>query len=91
MSCVYCGAEPSQPFSPYYDFPVCRSCGIAQHQALEQIAQMTRPVPGAFVTRAREADEKEEPEGEVVEEGAPGTQPRAEAARHAGRQTALSD
>jgi hypothetical protein len=42
--CVYCGTEPTQPFSPDYEFPVCRSCGIRQHEALSEIAQMVRPM-----------------------------------------------
>ena len=42
--CVYDGSEPSQPFSPDFDYPVCRRCGIRQHEALERIAQMVRPV-----------------------------------------------
>jgi hypothetical protein len=42
--CSLCGAEPTQPFSPDFDFPVCRACGIRQHEALERIARMVRPV-----------------------------------------------
>jgi hypothetical protein len=42
--CSYCGAEPTQPFSRAFDFPVCRACGVAQHDALERIAQEARPV-----------------------------------------------
>ena len=42
--CSCCGATPSQPFSENFDFPVCRACGILQHQALERIAQMVRPM-----------------------------------------------
>lgn len=43
-ACVYCGGLPTQPFTPEFDFPVCRSCGILQHEALERIAKMARPV-----------------------------------------------
>lgn len=49
--CAYCGRTPAQPFGvdpktgeTTFDVPVCRECGIAQHEALERIAQMVRPV-----------------------------------------------
>jgi hypothetical protein len=42
--CAICGAEPTQPFSEDFNYPVCRSCGIRQHEALERIAQMVRPL-----------------------------------------------
>lgn len=49
--CVYDGKEPAQPFGVddetgevTFDMPVCRSCGVLQHEALERIAQMVRPM-----------------------------------------------
>jgi hypothetical protein len=54
--CVYCGSEPTQPFTADFEFPVCRACGIAQHEALERIAQMVRPVWRRSGTAEEEGD-----------------------------------
>lgn len=42
--CVYDGKTPTQPFTEDFDFPVCRECGILQHEALERIAELHRPL-----------------------------------------------
>ena len=44
MKCAYCNAPAVQPFSEDFDIPVCRNCGLKQHEALERIAQMVRPM-----------------------------------------------
>lgn len=65
--CSYCGAEPTQPFTPKFDFPVCRSCGILQHEALDRIAQMVRAVRWTYPKTPEFLEEDDEPREEVVE------------------------